>query len=367
MVRLLGWGANSSEETGSSSSGKRRGVRRWTALTVTLVAAAGIGVVGYNTSASAQPKPTMDQVQTELNHLQSQQDQIGAQFDQLQGKLNDAKSHLNAVKKQNAAAYNQYVQARKALQGVAVASYEDSGNSSLVGLVTTQSPDTVLSQASLVQEVANLHNEEATKFLAAANAVQKAEEQVQHTEAGIQQLTDQVKGKRDALNKQVAKEKALLTSLQDKAAAAEAATILASGGGIDQPGQVSDPLGTGTPALEAVKYAYDHIGDPYVWGATGPTTFDCSGLMMAAYEAAGISIPRDTYGQVAALPSIPESDLQPGDLMFFESDNHVGMYVGHDMMIDAPATGQNVTLHSIHEAWYAENFVSAARVPGSGN
>lgn len=367
MVRLLGWGADSSEETGSSGSGRRRGVRRWTALTVTLVAAAGIGVVGYTSSAHAQPKPTMTQVQTELNHLQAQQDQIGAQFDQLQGRLSAAQSHLNQVKKQNAAAYNQYMQARKALQGVAVASYEDSGNSSLVGLLTTQSPETVLSQVSLVQEVANLHNEQASRFLAAAEAVQKAEEQVQHTEAGIQQLTDQVKGKRDALNKAVAKEQALLTSLQNKAQEAEAATILASGGGISEPGQVSDPLGTSTPALQAVKYAYDHIGDPYVWGATGPSSFDCSGLVMAAYASAGISIPRDTYGQVAALPAIPESELKPGDIMFFEGDGHEGMYVGDGMMIDAPATGQNVTLHSIHEGWYAANYQSSARVPGSGN
>ncbi|MCL2584693.1 MAG: hypothetical protein FWE35_19795, partial [Streptosporangiales bacterium] len=177
------------------------------------MAAAGIGVVGYSASANAQPAPTMDQVQSELNHLQSQQDEIGAQFDQLQSKLSGAQSHLNAVKKQNAAAYHQYTQARNALQNVAVASYEDSGNSSLVGLVTSQSPDKVLSQAALVQEVANLHNEQAARFLTAANAVQKAEQQVQHTEAGIQQLTDQVKGKRDALNKQVAKEKALLNSL----------------------------------------------------------------------------------------------------------------------------------------------------------
>lgn len=367
MVRLLGWGADSSEGTGSSDSGKRRGVKRWAALTVTLVAAAGIGVVGYSASANAQPKPTMDQVTAELNHLQAQQDQIGAQFDQLQGKLHAAQSHLAAVKKQNAAAYHQYMEARKALQGVAVASYEDSGNSSLVGLVTTSNPSTVLSQATLVEEVANLHNEQASRFLSAANAVQKAEQQVQNTEAGIQQLTDQVKGKRDALNQQVAKEKALLSSLQQKAAQAVDATLLASGGGISTPGGATDPLGTGTPALDAVKFAYDHIGDPYVWGATGPSSFDCSGFVQAAYASAGISIPRDTYSQVAALPAIPESEMKPGDIMFFEGDGHEGMYVGNGMMIDAPATGQNVTLHPISQSWYASSYQSSARVPGSGN
>lgn len=362
--RLLGRGAKATGETGSSGAG--HGMKRWASLTVTLVATAGLGVVGYTQTAGAQPKPSFSQVQAELNHLQAQQDQIGNQFDQLQGELDRAKAHLAEVKRQNAAAYNKYTQARHALQSVAVASYEDSGNSSMMGLLTAADPGTVLSQAALVQEVANLHNEQAARFLSAAQAVQKAQDQVQRTETGIQQLTEQVKGKRDHLNKLVAHEQALLQSMSG----AQDAALIQAAGGISTPGQAIDPYGTGTPALKAVQFAFDHIGDPYVWGATGPSAFDCSGLIMAAYAYAGISIPRDTYSQVAALPAISESAMRPGDIMFFEGDGHEGMYVGdiggQQMMIDAPATGQNVTLHPISEGWYASTYQSSARVPGSG-
>lgn len=271
------------------------------------------------------------------------------------------------MKEQNAAALKQYTKAKHALQAVAVASYEDSGNSSMMGLLTADNPDHVLTQAALVQEMANLHNEQAARFLAAAQAVQKAEDQVKRTQMGIQQLTQKTAAKQAHLNKLVAHENAILQSLT----AAEETAIIQAGGGISTPGQAVDPWGTGTPALKAVKYAFDHVGDPYVWGATGPSEFDCSGLIMAAYQYAGISIPRDTYSQVAALPAISESAMKPGDIMFFEGDGHEGMYVGQmggtQMMIDAPATGQNVTLHPITEGWYAASYQSSATVPGSGN
>jgi cell wall-associated NlpC family hydrolase len=318
----------------------------------------GIGAVLQTQTAGAAPMPTISQVQSELNNLQSQQDQIGEQFDQVQSELKQAKAHLAAVKKANSKAYGEYTAARKALQQVAIASYEDSGNSSLMGLVTSANPGTVLSQASLVEEIANLNDEQAAKFLAAAQAVQQAENQVQRSELAIQQLSSQVSAKQTKLNKLVASEDALLKSLSLQ----EDEELVTVGGGSTSG---VDPYPQTTPALKAVYYVFQHLGDWYDWGATGPDEFDCSGLMMAAYAYAGIAIPRDTYEQDAALPAISEADMQPGDLMFFESDGHVGMYVGNGMMIDAPATGQQVNLHSINESWYAENFDSAAYVPGA--
>jgi cell wall-associated NlpC family hydrolase len=360
--KLLARGAGGTGETGKTS-GHRTGSRRALAITSAFAMAGALGGAGALVqagTAGAAPMPTIPQVQSELNSLQSQQDQIGQQYDQVESELAQAKAHLATVKKENSKAYAEYTAARKALQEVAIASYEDSGNSSLLGLVTSANPDSVLSQASLVEEIANLNNEQAVKFLAAAQAVQQAEDQVQRSELAIQQLASQVSAKQTRLNNLVASEDALLKSLslqQDE----ELVTV---GGGSTSG---VDPYSQDTPALKAVYYVFQHLGDWYQWGATGPDEFDCSGLMMAAYAYAGITIPRDTYSQVAALPAISEAAMQPGDLMFFEGDGHVGMYVGNDMMIDAPATGQQVNLHSINEAWYAANFDSAAYVPGAGS
>jgi peptidoglycan DL-endopeptidase CwlO len=110
-----------------------------------------------------------------------------------------------------------------------------------------------------------------------------------------------------------------------------------------------------------VAFALAQIGKPYVWGGTGPGGYDCSGLVQAAWAAAGVSIPRTTYDQWASLPHVPSSDLQPGDLMFFDGEGHVSIYVGNGQMVDAPQQGENVEEIPTTSSWYASTFNGAAR------
>nr|WP_284288962.1 lipid II flippase MurJ [Angustibacter aerolatus] len=104
-------------------------------------------------------------------------------------------------------------------------------------------------------------------------------------------------------------------------------------------------------AAAAISAAATRLGMPYVWGATGPTSFDCSGLMQWAYRQAGVSIPRTSRAQYAALPKVPMNQVQPGDLVFYASNpsnpstiHHVGMYVGEGLSLYAPQTGSNVKI-----------------------
>lgn len=104
-------------------------------------------------------------------------------------------------------------------------------------------------------------------------------------------------------------------------------------------GTISDPV-----IAKAVEFARSKLGLPYQWGGAGPL-YDCSGLTQAAYAAAGVSIPRTTTEQFSYGPHVPISALAPGDLVFFASDGtaeapgHVGIYLGGDLMLDAPHTG----------------------------
>lgn len=101
-------------------------------------------------------------------------------------------------------------------------------------------------------------------------------------------------------------------------------------------------------AEKALAFARAQIGKPYVWGATGPGSYDCSGLTQAAWKAAGVTLPRTTYDQVAAGTTVPLSQAQPGDLVFFYDDiTHVGVYVGNGMMIHAPKPGTYVREESV--------------------
>ncbi|MGW1896860.1 NlpC/P60 family protein [Streptomyces hirsutus] len=101
-------------------------------------------------------------------------------------------------------------------------------------------------------------------------------------------------------------------------------------------------------AEKALAFARAQIGKPYVWGATGPDSYDCSGLTQGAWKAAGVSLPRTTYAQVEAGTTVAVSQAQPGDLVFFYDDiTHVGVYIGNGMMIHAPKPGTYVREESI--------------------
>ena len=102
---------------------------------------------------------------------------------------------------------------------------------------------------------------------------------------------------------------------------------------------------------KVLAYAEAQIGKPYQWGATGPASFDCSGLVMMAYRAAGITIPRTSQQQWAYGRQIPASQVQPGDLVFFAgadgtltAPGHVGIVLRPGVMIDAPSTGQDIQI-----------------------
>jgi cell wall-associated NlpC family hydrolase len=132
------------------------------------------------------------------------------------------------------------------------------------------------------------------------------------------------------------------------------------------------PPGTSGPVVTAIGFALAQLGKPYVWGGIGPSSYDCSGLVMAAYQAAGISLPRTTYQQVyAGQPVYDPASLEPGDLIFIEGSDpgpggapgHVGMYIAKGWVIDAPYTGRDVQLTPL-SSWISQ-IVAMRRVVGT--
>ncbi|MFG3636550.1 C40 family peptidase [Streptomyces huasconensis] len=106
--------------------------------------------------------------------------------------------------------------------------------------------------------------------------------------------------------------------------------------------------GYATKAAKVIAFAEAQIGKPYVWGATGPDSYDCSGLTQDAWKAAGITLPRTTWDQVKAGTTVKTADAKPGDLVFFYDDiSHVGIYIGGGKMIHAPKPGAKVRVESI--------------------
>ena len=124
----------------------------------------------------------------------------------------------------------------------------------------------------------------------------------------------------------------------------------------------------GDAALKAVAFALTQRGKPYEWGAEGPARYDCSGLVQTAYASAGIELPRTARPQFRATQVVPITALLPGDLLFFATDrkdwntiHHVGIYLGHGMMVNAPTTGDVVRIAPV---WWSEFYAATRVVPG---
>lgn len=352
-------------------------VRSVVALALAATTVGGLAV--YTQAAGAAPQPTIGQVQAQVNALQAKVDKIGQEYDQASQQLAAAQGRLTQVNKEAATATAGYNAARAQLAQVAVAAYENSGQTSVLGVLTSGDPNAVLGQASLVLQVAGMHQAQATKFLGDAQLLASVRQQRQRTEKGIAAIRAQLAAQKSSLTKLLSSKQATLDSLTAaQQAQVAAAAIGAKGtggtgtGGTGTGGTGGTGTGTGgtggtytgptnTQAGQAVNFAYAQLGKPYVWGATGPDSYDCSGLVQAAWAAAGVSIPRTTYDQWAALPHIATSSLMPGDLLFYEGEGHVAMYVGGGYIIDAPTTGLTVEKIPMDTNWYAANFDGAVR------
>ena len=119
---------------------------------------------------------------------------------------------------------------------------------------------------------------------------------------------------------------------------------------------------------DVVRHALGYVGVPYRYGgASAETGFDCSGLVWRVYrEAAGLRLPRDTYGISRRGVAIPSRDLQPGDLVFFNTMrrpySHVGIYVGNDRFVHAPSSGGVVQVTRISDQYWRQRFDGARRI-----
>jgi cell wall-associated NlpC family hydrolase len=230
---------------------------------------------------------------------------------------------------------------------LAAARYENAGYDPTLEILTASNADQFLSQASIMQQLDQENGTRVSQLRAAQAADERANQTAQ------QQITN-VTALESALN---AKTKAIQAEI-DKINSSTMTQAMAI---FDKTGQYPDiaiPGGSSVGAV-ALRAALTRRGDPYIWGAAGPGEFDCSGLVMWAYEQEGITLDHYTGDQWNEGQHISRSQLEPGDLVFFYADiSHVGLYIGNGLMVDAPSFGQDVMVQPID--WSI--FVGAVRI-----
>ena len=335
--------------------GRKLSLLRQAAVITTATVA--VTVLAATGRTAAQPQPTISQVRQKIAALTSRQDQLVQRLDQVSQQLAAAHQQLTVVNRQVARYRSQFQTMHSEIAQMAAYAYEDGTMTSPVALLTSTDPRRVLSQASMVIQLSMSQHQRMERFIAAARQLAGAQQSLRRTEAGVAALKVQLSGQKATLTALLTKQKSVLATLTAQQKAAAQAASVGSGG-------TTRSTYTGpatTQGQQAVAFAYAQLGKPYVWGATGPNSYDCSGLAQAAWASAGVSIPRTTYEQWAALPHVPMSSIQPGDLIYFDGEGHVAVYVGSNMIIDAPQPGQNVEKVSLSSSWYASTVDGAVR------
>jgi peptidoglycan DL-endopeptidase CwlO len=333
--------------------------RRLAAVAVTVLTAAGI--VSVAGSAGAQPQPTIGQVQAKLKKLTNQENFLIQRYDQVNEDLASANQRLKLVNNEVAKDQAAMDGMRDEIAQIASTVYENGSMTSTAALLTSGDPQTLLSQSAILTHLSTANHQQLAQFIATDQQLQGAQQMAKRTKAAIAKLHKQLAGQKASLEKLISQQQSILKTLTQQ----QRQQQLGGGGGGGSAGggggqHYHGP--TGTQAERAVAFAYDQLGCPYVFGGTGPCSsgFDCSGLTSQAWASAGIAIPRTSEEQ-AGLPAVARSDLQPGDIVEFAGDSHVGIYVGGNMIIDAPQPGMDVEKISLSDPWYASNYDGAVR------
>ena len=341
-----------------SGSGKRRSRgtraravsrRAWGRVAILAAAATAISFAlpsGIGSAATASAPKTLKQLVAEANTLSNQIDALSQQYDALKIQLTEARQEA-AIAKQTAQRDHKAMGAGQAQLGqIASQSYMTGSLDPTIQILQTTNPQQFLNRASIMLQLQHQQGGTMSLLQSAEDAANRAEQTATQQEAKATSLSAVMSKKVGQIQ---AKENVLNSS-----AFSQALSIFQQTGHYPDIQVTGDSLGE-----QALKWALTRLGDAYVWGAAGPTTFDCSGLVMWAYAHVGISLEHFTGDQWNEGQHISRSQLEPGDLVFFFQDiSHVGMYVGNGMMVDAPTFGQPVQIQPV--LWNV--YVGAVRI-----
>ena len=240
------------------------------------------------------------------------------------------------------------------------------------------------SEHALLKQVTTAEHEIATRQAQlksderdAARLVAQKRQQKAAIEAGLRQrraLLSSTKGELGHLlhERQVHQQQAAaaaaaaLAQQQQQQQQAQQAPPPSSGGGTGSSGGGGsyNPPPAGTLGQQAAAIAQQYLGVPYVWGGASPSGFDCSGLVVYVYGRLGVSLPHYTVSLWNSGAHVSRDQLAPGDLVFFYSLDHVGIYLGGGLFIHAPHTGTVVQISSLNSSWYASAYDGAVRISG---
>lgn len=324
-----------------------------------------IAALSFSLIPPAQAKPTLEEVRAQVIMLQEDAAEAaeGAQAAKVQ--LANLRKQLSSVQAQEADQKRSLDQLRQSLGAIANSQYMNGGLSESLELLFSQDPTLYLSAAGSLEAVTRRKAAQLRKYAVAKQRLEATSITVEQkvsivaaTEARYVKQAALAQNKlREAealLNKLRKEDRARIAALNKREQDAAQKKSLAAAKGV---GSVSGRAGI------ALRYAMQQIGDNYVFGAAGPTRWDCSGLTMRAFQSAGVSLPHSSRLQFNRGKSVARSALKPGDLIFFGRPiSHVGIFIGGDKMVHAPRPGARVQVATFGSWFGRKPYVGARRL-----
>lgn len=378
--------------TSTTALGRVRATRAGRIAAPIVVSALLVGGLSIASApASAEPTKTIEQVQAEVDALEHDAADAAEAWNEARLRQTTIETKIAKLKKRIAAAEKAYGQVSSAVDAMARAAYASGGIEPSLQALLADDPEAFLEQSAALDQVARAQGTSLRRTQNARLRLAQLQAELAQQESQAKAAAADAKKSKDLVSSKLAQAQKILAGLkaeerkrlealqarQRQASAAAAARAAAaneasrdrsdngndggSTGGSNGGGVSNNASGR---ARIAVAYALAQVGDRYVAAASGPSAFDCSGLTMAAWRQAGVSLPHLSYAQWDVTRRVSRSELRPGDLVFYFGGgaHHVSMYVGGGMMVSASNPRDGVELIAAWGPWYGERYSGAGRV-----
>jgi len=324
-----------------------------------VIAAIGIAALGGSMliTSPSYAEPDIDDVRARVDRLYHEAEQASERYNAVRVTLGKNRSRLRSLRDDLARQQDKVEGIRELVAASVVAQSQGQSLSSTSQVLLSENPDEFLSQLATISAFNDQQSQLMAAFATEAEELETRERSAQRQVAEIAEAEDRLAEEKaeidekagdaqDLLDELKAEERARLEAAERaRAAAAERRADAAASRSVERTpvGEPASPVSGGAAAV--VDAAMAQVGKSYVYGAAGPDSFDCSGLTMTAWAAAGVSLPHSSTAQMSSGTPVSQSELQPGDLIFYYSPvSHVGVYIGNGQIVDAanPSTGVRV-------------------------
>ncbi|MEV6027228.1 NlpC/P60 family protein [Streptomyces sp. NPDC052036] len=370
----------------SRPSGPRLAGIRTPALATAALTSVALLSQTAQAAPSADGKPGIEEVEKKVDDLYRQAESATEKYNAAKERSTEQRRHVDRLLDDVARRTQKLNDAREQLGSFAAAQYRTGSSApDTATFLLADNPQDYFDQTQLMSRLTGRQKEAVDQYVTdqaatmkkrreAADSLRTLTESQTALRTAKTDVQDKLSAARRTLSELNAQEKARLATLEkqkqeeaqrqadalarqqaaeQKAAqqSSPSASTGSTGSSTTNPssGSAATDSSNATQAAKVLAFARAQIGKPYVWGATGPGSYDCSGLTQAAWKTAGVTLPRTTYDQVNVGTTVPLADARPGDLIFFYDDiSHVGIYIGNGMMIHAPKPGAYVREESVY-------------------